>query len=84
LLTAGAQTIDTTTHDKTFLTRRDLLYSGLAVARRRCSRSTTTTSPRRRSRRVAGLIEAPLALRVSKVNETTLTVAGLLAYGSVG
>lgn len=79
----GAQGVDSsTTHgDKTFLVRRDLLTAGLALGAtaalsiwddniaRWSQRSYTDSSPRL------------LANRISKVNETTLTVGGLLVYG---
>jgi membrane-associated phospholipid phosphatase len=80
---AGAQGADVTTTrgDKTFLVKRDLITAGLALGAtaalsiwdddiaRWSQRSYTDSSPRL------------LANRISKVNETTLTVGGLLVYG---
>jgi membrane-associated phospholipid phosphatase len=81
--TLGAQAVDSSTSrgDKTFLVRRDLLTAGLALGAtavlsiwddniaRWSQRSYNDSSPRL------------LANRISKVNETTLTVGGLLVYG---
>jgi membrane-associated phospholipid phosphatase len=80
--TAGAQAADTSRHDKTFLTRRDLLLAGLAVGATgvlsiydddiaRASQTPRWQSPSKHR----------LALRISKVNETTLTIAGVVSYG---
>jgi membrane-associated phospholipid phosphatase len=80
--TAGAQAIDTTTHDKTFLTRRDLLVSGLAVgATALLSIYDDDIAKASQQARWQDSSKHRFAIRVSKVNETTLTVAGLVAYG---
>jgi membrane-associated phospholipid phosphatase len=80
--TAAAQAADTARHDKTFLTRRDLVLSGLALG--------ATGLVSIYDDDVASASQQPkwqdpskhrLALRISKVNETTLTVAGILSYG---
>ena len=79
---AGAQTSDTTGRDKTFLTRRDLLTSGIALgATVLLSRfdddiALASQQPRFRTANITRF-----ATRVSKVNETTLTAAGILTYG---
>jgi hypothetical protein len=78
----GAQAGDTTTHDKTFLTRRDLGVGAVALgATALLSRWDTdiakaSQQPRYQSDRLHSL-----ALRVSKVNETSLTLGGLVVYG---
>jgi membrane-associated phospholipid phosphatase len=80
--TAGAQVVDTTTHDKTFLTRRDLLVSGMAVgATALLSLYDDDIAKASQQSKWQDSSKHRFALRVSKVNETTLTVAGLLAYG---
>jgi membrane-associated phospholipid phosphatase len=77
----GAQSVDTTSRDKTFLTRRDLAISGLAVG----------------ATALVTIFDDDIAIwsqkhyktdgftgfsqKVSKVNETTLTAAGIVAYG---
>lgn len=78
---SGAQTPDSSI-DKTFLTRRDLAMSGLALgATALLSRYDDDIARASRQSRyqTAGLTR--FALNVSKVNETTLTVAGILGYG---
>jgi membrane-associated phospholipid phosphatase len=81
--TLGAQGAELSTErgDKTFLVRRDLIPVGLAIGAtavlsiwddniaRWSQRSYTDSSPRL------------LANRISKVNESTLTVGGLIVYG---
>jgi membrane-associated phospholipid phosphatase len=79
-----AQTTDTTAHDKTFLTRRDLAVSGLALAGTALlSRWDTdiakASQDKSSSWQGAGI--SRFAKNVSKVQETTLTLTGLLAYG---
>jgi membrane-associated phospholipid phosphatase len=75
---------DTATPDKTFLTRRDLAVSGLALA--------GTALLSRWDTDIAKASQVPtstwqgsgmkrFAKNVSKVQETTLTLAGLLTYG---
>jgi membrane-associated phospholipid phosphatase len=83
--TTRAQMTDTVAHhDKTFLTRRDLALSGLALA--------GTALLSRWDTDIAKASQVPtstwqgsgikrFARNVSKVQETTLTVAGLLTYG---
>ncbi len=78
---SGAQTPDSSV-DKTFLTRRDLAISGLALgATALLSRydDDIALASRQSRYQTAGLTR--FALNVSKVNETTLTVAGILGYG---
>lgn len=86
---APAQRVDTSGVSKTFLNRRDLAYSAVALAatgvlshwdpqiarwsqRSRTSDPTTGKSTDALSR---------FSTKVSKVNETTLTAAGILTYG---
>jgi membrane-associated phospholipid phosphatase len=81
--TAGAQGSDTASRgDKTFLTRRDLLTAGVAVgATALLSRWDTDIAQRSQK----GWFREPGTIRfaqnVSKVNETTLTVGGIVVYG---
>jgi membrane-associated phospholipid phosphatase len=79
---AGAQRADTAHHDKTFLTRRDLLLSGLALgATGLLSIYDDDIARASQQPRWQDSSKHRLALRISKVNETTLTVAGILSYG---
>ena len=79
---AGAQVADTTRRDKTFLTRRDLLVSGVALgATALLSRYDDDIALASQQPRFKGASLTRFALRVSKVNETTLTAAGILTYG---
>ena len=79
---ALAQATDSVHHDKTFLTRRDLLISGLAAgATVLLSRYDDDIALASRESRFQGDNLTTFASRVSKVNETTLTAAGILAYG---
>lgn len=79
---AGAQLSDTTGRDKTFLTRRDLLTSGIALgATALLSRYDDDIALASRQTRFQSASMTKFALNVSKVNETTLTIAGLLTYG---
>jgi membrane-associated phospholipid phosphatase len=80
--TAGAQAADTTRHDKTFLTRRDLLLAGLAVgATGVLSIYDDDIARASQTPRWQDSSKHRLALRISKVNETTLTIAGVVSYG---
>lgn len=79
---AGAQTADTTRRDKTFLTRRDLLSSGIALgATMLLSRYDDDIALASQQPRFQSASASNFALKVSKVNETTLTAAGILTYG---
>jgi membrane-associated phospholipid phosphatase len=80
--TSGAQMRDTTFHDKTFLTRRDLLISAVALGATGLVSiydndiALASQQPRYQSESMHRF-----ALNVSKVNETTLTIAGIASYG---
>jgi membrane-associated phospholipid phosphatase len=80
--TSGAQVRDTTIPDKTFLTRRDLLVSAVAIGATGLLSiydsdiARASQQPRYQSESLHRF-----ALNVSKVNETTLTVAGIATYG---
>ena len=81
--TARAQTTDTTSRgDKTFLTRRDLAISGIALGTAALlsvwDRDIAVAS---RESRYQDSSVVNFANRASKVNETTLTVGGILIYG---
>ena len=79
---AGAQAPDSVNRDKTFLTRRDLMVSGIALgATALLSRYDDDIALASQQPRFKGANVTNFALKVSKVNETTLTVAGLLTYG---
>ena len=79
---AGAQAPDTTRRDKTFLTRRDLVTSGIALgATVLLSRYDDDIALASRQPRFQTPGYTRFALNVSKVNETTLTLAGILGYG---
>ena len=79
---ADAQVTDTVRRDKTFLTRRDLLWTGLAVgATGLMSIYDDDIARASQQPRWQDSSKHRLALRISKVNETTLTVAGILSYG---
>lgn len=79
---AGAQVTDTTGRDKTFLTRRDLLTSGIALgATALLSRFDDDIALASRQSRYQNPSLTKFALNVSKVNETTLTLGGILVYG---
>jgi membrane-associated phospholipid phosphatase len=79
---ASAQGADTSSRDKTFLTRRDLTTSGIALGAVALLSiydddiAIASQQPRYKSESATNF-----ALKVSKVNETTLTVAGILTYG---
>jgi membrane-associated phospholipid phosphatase len=79
---AAAQAPDTARVDKTFLTRRDLLITGIAVgATGLLSIYDDDIALASRETRFQGASLTRFSQNVSKVNETTLTVAGILAYG---
>jgi membrane-associated phospholipid phosphatase len=79
---AGAQAPDTTRRDKTFLTRRDLVISGLALgATALLSRYDDDIALASQQARYKGDNVTSFSTKVSKVNETTLTAAGILTYG---
>ena len=86
---ASAQRMDTSGVSKTFLNRRDLAYTGIALVATgvlshwdpqiaRWSQKSRTSDP------VTGASTDGLSrfsTKVSKVNETTLTAAGIVTYG---
>ena len=80
---AGAQGIDSTSRgDKTFLTRRDLLTTGLAIgATALLSRWDPDIARESQTSRYRSSSTIRLAQNISKVNETTLTVGGIVVYG---
>jgi membrane-associated phospholipid phosphatase len=79
---AAAQARDTARVDKTFLTRRDLLISGVALgATALLSRYDDDIALASRQSRYQTPALSSFSLKVSKVNETTLTLAGILTYG---
>lgn len=79
---ATAQAADTSSRDKTFLVRRDLGIAGAALgATVLLSRWDTDIARASQQSRFQDSSLHNLAERISKVNETTLTAAGVLAYG---
>lgn len=80
---AIAQVRDTViVHDKTFLTRRDALIAGVATgATLLLSRYDNDIALASQESRYQDSSLHKIALRISKVNETTLTAAGILTYG---
>jgi hypothetical protein len=79
---AAAQAPDTASHDKTFVTRADLLVSGVALgATALLSHWDTDIARASQGPRYQKPGLHNFALNVSKVNETSLTVAGLVTYG---
>lgn len=79
---ALGQAPDSSRGDKTFLTRRDLLVTGLAVgATALVSIYDDDIALASRESRFQGASLTTFSTRVSKVNETTLTAAGIVAYG---
>lgn len=79
---ASAQSSDTTRRDKTFLTRRDLVISGIALGTTVAfSIFDDDIALASRQPRFRGANLQRFSTRVSKVNETTLTAAGILTYG---
>lgn len=80
--TAASQASDSSSRDKTFLTRRDLLVAGLALgATGIVSLFDDDIAVASRQSRYQSSSLHNFSTKVSKVNETTLTVAGLLTYG---
>jgi membrane-associated phospholipid phosphatase len=88
--TAEAQRADSSSGDKTFLVQRDLAITGAALAGTgalsyfdpriaRWSQRNRTSDPTT-GKETDGL--SKFSRNVSKVNETTLTVAGIVAYGA--
>jgi membrane-associated phospholipid phosphatase len=79
----GAQVVDSTSHgDKTFLTRRDLAITGLALgATALLSHWDPDIAKASQDSRYQSSSTHRLALDVSKVNETTLTIAGIATWG---
>ena len=86
---ASAQRVDTSGVSKTFLNRRDLAYTGIALVATgvlshwdpqiaRWSQKSRTSDPVT-GKSTDGL--SRFSTKVSKVNETTLTAAGILTYG---
>ncbi|MEO6527638.1 MAG: phosphatase PAP2 family protein [Gemmatimonadaceae bacterium] len=80
---AGAQGSDSSSRgDKTFLVRRDLLTAGVALgATALLSRWDTDIAQASQKGRYRDPGTIRFAQNVSKVNETTLTVGGILVYG---
>jgi membrane-associated phospholipid phosphatase len=79
---ASAQGADSSGRDKTFLTRRDLVTSGIALgATVLLSRYDDDIALASQQPRYKSESATQFALKVSKVNETTLTAAGILTYG---
>lgn len=77
-----AQRADSSTHDKTFLTRGDLLIAGLAAgATGLISLADTRIARESQGTRFHTTSLHNLSGNISKVNETSLTVGGLLVYG---
>ncbi|MEP7000729.1 MAG: phosphatase PAP2 family protein [bacterium] len=87
---AAAQRIDTTGVNKTFFTRRDLVYAGAAAA---AAGALSVFDPQiarasQRGRRFDPVTRADLdglskfSRGVSHVNETTLTIGGIVIYGA--
>jgi membrane-associated phospholipid phosphatase len=79
----GAQVADTTSHvDKTFLTKRDLAISGIALgATTLLSIWDPNIARASQDSQYQSQSTHDLALRISKVNETTLTIAGIATWG---
>jgi membrane-associated phospholipid phosphatase len=78
---ASAQMTDTVTHDKTFLTRKDLGISAVALgATALLSHWDTDIAKASQGSKYQGSGLTTFAGRVSKVQETSLTIAGLLSY----
>jgi membrane-associated phospholipid phosphatase len=79
---APAQAPDSTHGDKTFLVKRDLAITGLAAGATALVSifdDDVALASQQPKYQKEGLTN--FALKVSKVNETTLTVAGILTYG---
>ena len=78
----SAQGPDTTAHDKTFLTRRDLAIGGIALgATALLSHWDTDIAKASQKSRYQSDNLHNLALKISKVNETSLTLGGIAVYG---
>jgi membrane-associated phospholipid phosphatase len=79
----GAQTVDTTSRgDKTFLTKRDLAISGLALgATALLSKWDPDIAQASRETRFQDSSLIRFANNASRVNETTLTIGGIVVYG---
>jgi membrane-associated phospholipid phosphatase len=79
---AGAQAPDSVRHDKTFLTRRDLGITAAAVgATALLTIFDDDIAQASQKPRFQGSGLRSFSSKVSKVNETTLTVAGIVTYG---
>jgi membrane-associated phospholipid phosphatase len=79
---ATAQGGDTLSRDKTFLVRRDLGLAGVAIgATALLTRWDPDIARWSQTSSFHSTSNHDLALRISKVNETSLTVGGLLIYG---
>jgi membrane-associated phospholipid phosphatase len=79
---AGAQSDSASRGDKTFFTRRDLLWTGLAIgATGLLSHWDPDIAIASQTGRFSDSSTRRLASRISKVNETTLTVGGIVVYG---
>jgi hypothetical protein len=73
---------DTSSHDKTFLVRRDLGLAAVALgATALLSRWDTDIAQASQKPRYQSASLHKFALNVSKVNETSLTIGGLAVYG---
>jgi membrane-associated phospholipid phosphatase len=81
--TLGAQAVDSTSHvDKTFLTRRDLGIAGAALgATAFLSIWDPNVAQASQDSQYQNESLHRLALNISKVNETTLTLAGIATWG---
>ena len=87
---AHAQRADTSGVSKTFLTRRDLVYAGVALAGAGIVSAFDPAIARasQRGRRYDPVTRAQVdglsrwSTKVSKVNETTLTLGGIVVYGA--
>jgi membrane-associated phospholipid phosphatase len=80
--TALAQTVDTVTHDKTFLTRKDFVVLGAgALATGILSIWDDDIARASQQGRYQDSSLHSFALNVSKAQETTLTIASLATYG---
>jgi membrane-associated phospholipid phosphatase len=79
----GAQSVDSTSRgDKTFLTRRDLVTSGIALgASALLSVWDDDIAKASQSARFQDSAVRTFSSRASKVQETTLTVGGIVVYG---
>ncbi len=79
---ASAQRADSTAHDKTFFTRADLLVAGVALGTTAAvSFFDDDVAVASQRPRYQGSSIRSFARKASKVQETTLTIASLLAYG---